>query len=250
MQAVILLAGSGSRLKQENLAHKSLLEFGNETLLSRHLTSLQELEIERVHLILGHNADHLKNYVHCLNLSIPINFIDNRVYDTTGNTLSVVLGLREFKKDDALIMDGDVLYPRQVFYDYVRNSPSSTFAIVPVHIDNEEAAKVITREDGSIKAFVSKRGLTDEEVSRYEFSGEAVGFFKFSASDAKTFLDLYQASEEEYIETLWEIAFTDLAHKVKLLPWPLKEEGCYEIDTQTDYELALKHFNEAREFYG
>ncbi len=249
MQAVILLAGSGSRLKQKNLAHKSLLEFGNETLLSRHLTSLQELGIERVHLILGHNADHLKDYVHRLGLSIPINFIDNPVYDTTGNTLSVVLGLRAFQ-DDALIMDGDVLYPRQVFYDYVRNSPSSTFAIVPVHIDNEEAAKVITREDGSIKAFVSKRGLTDEEVSRYEFSGEAVGFFKFSAGDCKTFLDLYQANEPEYIETLWEISFTDLAHKVKLIPWQLKEEGCYEIDTQTDYEHALKHFNEARDFYG
>jgi choline kinase len=249
MQAVILLAGSGSRLKQKNLAHKSLLEIGNETLLSRHLTSLQELGIERVHLILGHNADHLKNYVHRLNLSIPINFVDNPVYDTTGNTLSVVLGLREFQ-DDALIMDGDVLYPRKVFYDYVRNSPSSTFAIVPVHIENEEAAKVILREDGSIKAFVSKRGLTDEEVSRYEFSGEAVGFFKFSASDCKTFLKLYQANEPEYIETLWEIAFTDLAHKVKLLPWQLKEEGCYEIDTQTDYEHALKHFNEARDFYG
>ena len=249
MQAVILLAGFGSRLNQKDLAHKSLLKFGDDTLLSRHLTSLQKLGIERVHLILGHNADHMKNYVQSLALSIPVNFVDNAVYATTGNTLSVALGLREFQ-GEALIMDGDVLYPRQVFYDYVRNSPSSTFAVVPVHIDNEEAAKVILREDGTIKAFVSKRGLTEDEVSRYKFSGEAVGFFKFSASDVKSFLDLYQVNEAEYIEALWEIAFTDLAHKVKLLPWQLKEEGCYEIDTQRDYEHALKHFNEAREFYG
>ena len=250
MQAVILLAGSGSRLKQNDLAHKSLLEFGNETLLSRHLSSLQELGIDRVHLVLGHNSDHLKNYVHRLGLSIPVNFIDNPVYATTGNTLSVALGLREFQQDDALIMDGDVLYPKQVFYDYVRNSPSSTFAIVPVPIDNVEAAKVILREDGSIKAFVSKRPLTDEEKSRYEFSGEAVGFFKFSASDIKIFLDLYQSREAEYVDLLWEIPFSDLAEKVKLAPWPLKETGCYEIDTQSDYQEALNHFNTARAFYG
>jgi choline kinase len=249
MQAIILLAGYGSRLQQNDLAHKSLLEFGNETLLSRHLTSLQELNIERVHLVLGHNADHLIDYVRRLNLSIPVNFIDNPVYKTTGNTLSVILGLRE-AQGEVLIMDGDVLYPREVFYDYVRRSRTSTFAIVPVPIDNEEAAKVILRDDGSIKAFVSKRLLTDEERSRYKFSGEAVGFFKFSADASKTFLDLYQTYEDEYIKLLWEIPFSDLAEKVELLPWPLDKEGCYEIDTQSDYKEALNHFNSARSFYG
>jgi choline kinase len=159
------------------------------------------------------------------------------------------LGLRE-AQGEVLIMDGDVLYPREVFYDYVRRSPTSTFAIVPVPIDNEEAAKVILRDDGSIKAFVSKRLLTDEERSRYKFSGEAVGFFKFSADASKTFLDLYQTYEDEYIKLLWEIPFSDLAEKVELLPWPLDKEGCYEIDTQSDYKEALNHFNSARSFYG
>lgn len=248
MQAIILLAGSGTRLKQNDLAHKSLLEFGNETLLSRHLTSLQELGLERVHLVVGHNKDHLIEYVCRLNLSVPVNYIDNPVYDTTGNTLSVILGLRE-AEGEVLIMDGDVLYPRQVFYDYVRRSPSSSFAIVPVPIDNVESAKVILRQDGSIKAFVTKRALTDEEISRYKFSGEAIGFFKFSANDSKVFLDLYQTYEKEYIELLWEIPFTDLAEKVKLAPWPIDGKGCYEIDTQSDYKEALDHFNSARTFY-
>ena len=46
MQAVILLAGYGSRLGRDDIFHKSLLPFGDETLLSRHLTCLDALNID------------------------------------------------------------------------------------------------------------------------------------------------------------------------------------------------------------
>ncbi|HIE80310.1 MAG TPA: UDP-N-acetylglucosamine diphosphorylase, partial [Nitrospinaceae bacterium] len=47
MEAIILLAGYGSRLDRQDLPHKTLLPFGEETLLSRHLKCLQALGIRK-----------------------------------------------------------------------------------------------------------------------------------------------------------------------------------------------------------
>ena len=146
MEAVILLAGYGSRLNRQDIPHKSLLPFGSDTLLSRHLSCLQELGIVRTHLVLGHNKDKLTEYVLSLKLDLSINFIDNELYLTTGNTLSMVLGLRQCS-GEVLILDGDVLYPRPVLIDYARTSSPSSFALTPGDIDNEGMKKGSIRQE-------------------------------------------------------------------------------------------------------
>ncbi len=249
MEAVILLAGYGSRLSRQDIPHKSLLPFGNDTLLSRHLSCLQELEIERTHLVLGHNKENVESYVHSLQLDLPIQFIDNKVYRTTGNTLSMVMGLRQCA-GDVLILDGDVLYPRRVFIDYARQSDASSFALTPGNIDDEESAKVLLKPSGVIHAFITKRHLTEAEKNGSQFGGEAIGFFKLSAQNVNKFLDLYAKQEAEYEIALWEIPFTEFAQQADLHAWQTANTDCFEIDTQEEYEHALDYFERNRDVYG
>ncbi|MCH7623209.1 MAG: NTP transferase domain-containing protein [Nitrospinae bacterium] len=249
MEAVILLAGYGSRLNRQDIPHKSLLPFGNDTLLSRHLSCLQELGIDRTHLVLGHNKEKVENYVRTLQLGLPIQFIDNKVYRTTGNTLSMVMGLRQCA-GDVLILDGDVLYPRRVFMDYARQSDASSFAMTPGNIDDEESAKVLLKPSGVIHAFITKRRLTEAEKNGFKFGGEAIGFFKLSAQNVKKFLDLYAKEEAEYEKVLWEIPFTEFAQQADLKTWTTANTDCFEIDTQEEYQHALAHFERNRDIYG
>ncbi len=249
MEAIILLAGYGSRLNRQDIPHKSLLPFGDDTLLSRHLSCLEELRIDRVHLVLGHNKEQVESYVRSLQLDLPIEFIDNKVYRTTGNTLSMVMGLRQCP-GDVLIMDGDVLYPRSVFMDYARESDASSFAMTPGDIDDEESSKALLKPSGIIHAFITKRHLTEEEEKNFEFAGEAIGFFKLSMQNVKKFQNLYAQQEAEYEKVLWEIPFTDFAQEVDLKTWATDNTGCFEIDTQEDYEHALAAFERNRVVYG
>ena len=249
MEAVILLAGYGSRLNRQDIPHKSLLPFGNDTLLSRHLSCLQELEIDRTHLVLGHNKENVESYVRSLQLGLPIQFIDNKVYRTTGNTLSMVMGLQQCA-GDVLILDGDVLYPRSVFIDYARQSDASSFAMTPGNIDDEESAKVLLKPSGVIHAFITKRHLTEAEKNGFKFAGEAIGFFKLSAQNVKEFLDLYAKAEAEYENVLWEIPFTEFAQQADLKTWTTANTDCFEIDTQEEYQHALAHFERNRDIYG
>ena len=246
MQAVILLAGYGSRLERDDIPHKSLLPFADETLLSRHLACLNSLGISCAYLIVGHNKEDVKQYVRGINLDLECKFVDNDLYRTTGNTLSMVMGLR-FCTEDVVVLDGDVLYPQSEFCRYVENSESTSFALIPADIDNTESTKTLVRSDGKIEMFVTKRDLTLEEKANFTFGGEAIGFFKLSFENCKKFIAHYENFESRYLELLWEIPFTEFAKSVDLSVWLVDQgPGCFEIDTEADYEQALSTFQKYR----
>ncbi len=249
MQAVILLAGYGSRLGRDDILHKSLLPFDDETLLSRHLACLDSLGVSCVFLVVGYNKEHVKRYVEDLDLGLECKFIDNDLYRTTGNTLSMVMGLR-YCSEDVVILDGDVFYPKSEFCKYVKNSEPTSFASIPSDINDTESTKVLIRSDGKVGMFVTKRDPTLEEKADFDFRGEAIGFFKLSAEDCKKFIAHYEKFESEYVELLWEIPFSDFAKSVDLDVCLITQgPDCFEIDTQVDYEQALSSFQENKNSY-
>ncbi len=248
MQAVILLAGYGSRLKRDDIPHKCLLPFGDETLLSRHLSILQSLGMERTVLVVGHNKEAVKQYARGLGLKMPVEFVDNDRYATTGNTLSLVMGLRD-REGDLLVMDGDVLYPRAALEGYVRQSRPSSFAVTPVDIDDTEATKVLLRDDQTIESFVTKRDLTQAEKSKFHMAGEAIGFFMLTQAVSRNLVTLYDQEEARFIQVLWEIIFNEVTPHHEIHPYPIPSGGCIEIDTQEDYEEALELYQSQPEKY-
>ncbi len=248
MQAVILLAGYGSRLNRNDIPHKSMLPIGKDTLLSRHLISLQELNIEKVILVVGYNRKAVKDYVYGLNLRIPVEFVDNELYRTTGNTLSLVMGLRG-RKGDFLILDGDVFYPHDALKEYFEKSQPSSFAVVPVEINDTEATKVLLNGSNKISSLITKRDLTTEEKNQYKVAGEAIGFFLLNEQAVNLLIEMYDQNESEYIHTLWEIPFSNLAKQTKLTAFDIGSNDCVEIDTEDDYKQALQLYESQREIY-
>ena len=248
MQAVILLAGYGSRLKRDDIPHKCLLPFGDETLLSRHLNILQSLGMEQTVLVVGHNKEAVKNYARNLDLNMPVEFVDNDRYATTGNTLSLVMGLRD-REGDLLVMDGDVLYPRTALEEYVRQSKPSSFAVTPVDIDDTEATKVLLRDNQTIESFVTKRDLTLEEKAKFHMAGEAIGFFMLTQAVARSLVVLYDREEARFVHQLWEIIFNEVTPHNEIHPYSIPDGGCIEIDTQEDYEDALRLYQSQSKNY-
>ena len=248
MQALILLAGYGSRLKRDDISHKCFLPFGDETLLSRHLSILESLGMEQTVLVVGHNKETVKSYVQSLDLNMPVEFVDNDRYETTGNTLSLVMGLRN-REGELLVMDGDVLYPRAALEEYVRHSQPSSFAVTPVDIDDTEATKVLLRDDQTIESFVTKRDLTKVEKSKFHMAGEAIGFFMLTQAVARNVVALYDREEARFIQALWEIIFNEITPDNEIRPYPIPSGGCIEIDTQEDYEEALRLYQSRPEKY-
>ena len=110
MQAVILAAGMGKRLGDLTKGNtKCMIEVGNETLISRLLRQLDKQSISRIVLVVGYKAQELKNYLATLSFNIPIEFVENTVYDQTNNIYSLYLAKDYLTKEDTLLFESDLI---------------------------------------------------------------------------------------------------------------------------------------------
>ncbi|MPN39959.1 Bifunctional protein GlmU [bioreactor metagenome] len=86
MQAIILAAGMGRRLKELTRDNtKCMIEVNGETLIERILTQLDGLNLERIVLVIGYKGEKLAAYVKSLPIKTEIIFITNPIYDKTNN---------------------------------------------------------------------------------------------------------------------------------------------------------------------
>ncbi len=181
--ALILAAGSGSRIANITTDPKCLLEVNNRSLLDWHLTHLESVGIRDIVLVVGYKADriqeHLKNRTH-LNLK----FIKNADFSRKGNGYSMFLGLQGIDKD-VLVLDADLIYDAEVLKEFMGEDEKDQILIGKGSVDDVECAKTLVDESGCIRKLIDKRPLSAEELSRYEFAGEAIGIMKFSDCERK-----------------------------------------------------------------
>ena len=86
MQAIILAAGMGRRLKElTSNATKCMVEVNGRTLIERTLTALDGYALSQIVIVVGYEADKLKAYVRTLPIKTTVIFVENTVYNSTNN---------------------------------------------------------------------------------------------------------------------------------------------------------------------
>src|ERR1700761_472534 len=112
MRAIILAAGRGMRLQQstEEQHPKCLLEFGDRTLLERHLLLLRKAGVEEVVLALGFRRDLVEQELDRLGWNPRPEIVINEGFEL-GSVLTVhTVAEAMTRGGDVLLMDADVLY--------------------------------------------------------------------------------------------------------------------------------------------
>jgi choline kinase len=91
MDAIILAAGRGNRLREFNPdgRPKCLLEFGGRSLLSRQLEALQDCGIKRVEIVIGYEADRIISHIGKLQQRPEVAFAYNPRF-LQGSVLSLL----------------------------------------------------------------------------------------------------------------------------------------------------------------
>jgi choline kinase len=173
MIAVLLIAGVGRRLAGDR--PKVLLEVGGRTLLDRHLENLKALGIP-VLAVTGWQAER-----------IPVaRQVVNPEY-RRGSLLSLKAGLAAID-EDAILMDGDVLYDPSILADVARLPRG--FAIDPRTNPGDEEMMVGVK-GGQVRAI--RRG----KLPGFELVGEGVGFFKIDRASLPALRKAVDASDPE-----------------------------------------------------
>jgi len=231
MRAIILVAGVGWRLKPyTETTPKCLMEIGGKSLLRRYLDAFAALGVDEAVLVVGHLKEQIMAEASRGPAEVEVRSVTNKQF-TRGNILSLWHARHEFD-DDILIMDGDVLYPRELLARLIASPDSNAIAVDERYQDTGEEQKVVC-EDGWVVE-VTKKISSDPRVR-----GEAVGILRLSADAAEVLRGIL----EEFIETgkdslEYEDALRELAAEVPIgvvevgdLPW-------IEIDFEEDLARA------------
>ena len=130
MQAIILAAGMGKRLGQltrENT--KCMVEVGGVRLVERVLRILDKKGLSRIIMVVGYQYENLMTFVNKLDISTPIEFIINDVYDKTNNIFSLALAKEQLGCEDTLLLESDLIFEESVI-DLLLEDERDTLVLV------------------------------------------------------------------------------------------------------------------------
>lgn len=237
MKVVMLAAGIGTRLgpTTAETVPKVLLRFGGKSLLERHIDIFRRQEISELVLGVGFHHDEIQQEIETLGAQSFARTVFNKDYDQ-GNIVTLSTLRDEFGcGEPVLLMDADVLYDECLVECLINSRHPNCLLIDRTFVPGDEPVKICVR-NGEIVEF--RKWLSAE----FDFCGESVGFFKFSAEIAEqimlqTDLSLRQGRvNEPYEETIRDVLLTSprgtFAYEdITGMPW-------IEIDFVTDVERA------------
>ena len=239
MQAIILAAGMGKRLKElTSNATKCMVEVNGEMMIHKTLMHLEKLNLNKIVLVVGYEGQQLMDYVNSLGLKTPVEYVVDDVYDKTNNIYSLYLAKEYLLQDDTLLLESDLVYEEAVIRKLV-DTPYPSLVLVDKFESWMDGTCITVDEDDNITSFVSKREFDFTKTDEYY---KTVNLYKFSKNFSEKyyvpFLEAYcnaMGLNEYYEQVLKVITFLgDLEIKAV----KLNGEKWYEIDDVQDLDIA------------
>ena len=186
MKAIVLAAGIGQRLG--NIAEKRpkcLLEFGGISLLKRHLDILLKIGVSNIIVVSGYESRQIEQEISISDAKHITRTVHNPEY-RKGSLISLMEGLKVLNTDqDFILMDADVLYDGKIIERLVGSQIRNCFLLDREFIPGDEPVKLCVK-NGQIIDF---RKHINKDLE-FDFQGESVGFFRFTAETADKIMNL------------------------------------------------------------
>jgi len=205
VNAVILVAGVARRMAPlTDTTHKALLPLGGRPVLRRMLEALDAAGVRQATLVVGHCADQVRQVAGERVGRLAVRYIHNPEY-TRGSVISLYTA-RQCLREPALIMDADVLFPREFLTRLLAVPAPSALLVDRGFTDTGEEVKIYTRGDRVIA--LGKKVVPEA----WDAVGEGIGFFKCGAEAAPELVrGLAKVIEESHGLGEWEDAIHLLA---------------------------------------
>ncbi len=243
MQAIILAAGMGKRLKELTQNNtKCMVKVNGVTLIDRMLHQIEKQHLSRIIIVVGYEGQKLIDYIGTLDIQTPIVYVNNPIYDKTNNIYSLALAKDWLCKDETLLFESDLIFEDSVLEALV-NDPRETLALVDKYEPWMDGTCVKLASDDSIEAFIPGKKFKFNEINEYY---KTVNLYKFSKHFSEThyvpFLEAYQAAlgENEYYEQVLRVI--TMLDEPEIKAKRLDGQRWYEIDDIQDLDIAESIF--------
>lgn len=232
MKAIILAAGVSRRLYPLTYEiPKCLIEVGAKPILNHQLEALQSSGITDIIMVVGYYREAIMSHVQSQFPDINFEFVINHHYFETNTAYSLRLCNESVNGDPFVLMNADVLYPKEVLNRVIHSNHDTSLA-VEIKPCGREEVKVIEGDDYRLVA-IGKELIEDNAL------GEFIGVAKFSAEFSTAFgesLDrlITAGGTADYFEA----AIHPLMSEYSVYYEDVSDLPCIEIDFIEDLEKA------------
>ena len=249
MQAIILAAGMGKRLKELTQDRtKCMVQVNGVALIDRMLHQIESRHLSRIVIVVGYQGEKLMEYIDTLGIRTPIVYVQNPIYDKTNNIYSLALAKDYLCQDDTLLFESDLIFEDAVI-DQLLDDPRETLALVDKYESWMDGTCVKLGPDDSIASFVPGKNFRFAEAHEYY---KTVNIYKFGRHFSRThyvpFLEAYSkalGNNEYYEQVLRVITMLD---DPEIRAKRLSGQLWYEIDDIQDLDIASSMFAQDTDF--
>ena len=248
MQAIILAAGMGKRLKELTKdSTKCMIKVNGVTLIERMLSQLDKLNLSGIIIVVGYKAEELISFISNLAVQTPIIFVTNDIYYKTNNIFSLYLAKNYLLKEDTLLLESDLIFTDAVLQKII-NDQYPSLALVAKYESWMDGTVVTLDEDNNITNFIGKMQYDYNDINQYY---KTVNIYKFNKQFSNThyvpFLEAYIKAQGRNVYYEQVLKVIGLLDKPEIKATILENETWYEIDDAQDLNIAESLFSVSSE---
>jgi len=256
MQAVILAAGRGNRLRPiTDKIPKSLVEINGTSFIINDLEALSKHEeIKEVIIVIGYKKELIKRRIGDEYKGLKIKYVENDDWASTNNIYSLWLA-KNLIKEDFILMEGDIFFEHDIL-DYVFKNRNKNIAFLSKY--NYDMSGTIVEIDGKGSKVASetlvevdkggnkiKRLIPgSEQDANFDYSNKykTVNIYYFTYEFFKTYfiptLNIY--TKTHGVKNYYEIILGALIylHTPNIYGYVIDGKKWCEVDTENDLEMA------------
>lgn len=243
MQALILAAGSGSRLDSLGMnTPKCLTMVAGISILERAINNLLNIGITTIYITVKHKADDIMEYINNRYSNVSeanIIFIDERQYPDfyRNNIYSFVISLPYLNmKEDLVLLEGDVIFNQSILTELLSSKKSKVVLSTYAKYLNGNGVIVDKNKCLSLRPYINKDNLY-KTVNIYYIAKQYLK--QLNKKDIKKFLKSHDYNH--YYEECFDWH--------KFAPVIVSPTQWYEIDTPADYYAANIIYSTGEEKY-
>lgn len=243
MQAIILAAGMGRRLREltKDVA-KCMVKVNGVPLIERMLRQLDALSLSRIVIVTGYQGEKLEQFVQSLSIRTELVLIRNTEYAGTNNIYSLSLTQEYLLQEDTLLLESDSIFEEAVLKK-ILSHPYPCLALVARPESWMDGAVVSLDEDGNISNFINTRNFRYENMGDYYKTANIYKFSqRFLEQEYVPFLEAYAGAwgHTRYYESALKVIAFQERPVIKALE--LTDERWYEINDIQDLDIAESIF--------
>lgn len=164
MQAIILAAGMGKRLRHETKSNtKCMVKINGRTMIERSLDNITRFSLSRIVIVVGYKGGNVRSFLGDQYNGVPIIYVENRSYATTNNIYSLALASEYMSQDDTLLLESDLVYEYSII-ERLLSFPYQNVAVVDKYQAHMDGTVVEINDKFDIKTFIPKNILIIEEL--------------------------------------------------------------------------------------